>query len=119
MDKQRRRELRGKYDEIPTMMGVAQLKNRQNGKLFVFSKNNLKSSYLTMKMQLDMGQFRNAELQADWKALGETAFEYSVLEEKEVKPEIDRDFALRQMEKAWLERLKPYGDRGYNREVKE
>ncbi|MDR2513674.1 MAG: GIY-YIG nuclease family protein [Christensenellaceae bacterium] len=117
MDKQRRKELRGQYDEIPTMMGVAQLKNKQSGKLFVFSKNNLKSTYLTMKMQLDLGQFRNAELQADWKAMGESAFSYEVLEEKKIEPGIDRDLTLRQMEKAWLEKLRPYGEKGYNKEA--
>ena len=47
--------------------------------------------------------------------MGEDSFTYQVIEEKEVTEDTDTRWELRQMEKAWLEKLQPYGDRGYNK----
>jgi hypothetical protein len=74
---------------------------------------------LTIKGQLDMGRHANFELQKDWKELGEEAFTYEVLEEKEAGEVTDMRWELKQMEKPWLEKLQPYGDRGYNKPLRE
>lgn len=45
-------------------------------------------------------------------------FTYEVLEEKEADEVTDMRWELKQMEKLWLEKLQPYGDRGYNKPIR-
>lgn len=115
MDKQRRKELMEQYKQIKTYMGVVKITNTANGKIFISAYPNLKNKWLTIRSQLDMGMFVNSQLQRDWNELGEEAFTYEVLEEKEVKEDTYTRWELKQMEKKWLEKLQPYGERGYNR----
>lgn len=115
MDKTRRKELLEEYKQMKTYMGVVQIKNNVNGKIFIAAFSNLKNKWLTLRGQLDMGRHANAQLQKDWKELGEKAFSYEVLEEKETDEVTDMRWELKQMEKPWLEKLQPYGDRGYNK----
>jgi hypothetical protein len=63
-----------------------------------------------------MGMHINAQLQKDWNELGPKSFTYEVLEEKETDEVTDMRWELKQIIKPWLERLKPYGDQGYNKE---
>lgn len=115
MDKTRRKELLEEYKQMKTYMGVVQIKNNVNGKIFIAAFSNLKNKWLTLRGQLDMGRHANAQLQKDWKELGEKAFSYEVLEEKETDEVTDMRWELKQMEKPWLEKLQPYRDRGYNK----
>lgn len=114
MDKQRRKELQNQYKEMPTHMGVVQITNEKNGKIFIIGYTNLKNKWLTLRMQLDMGRFANAALQADWRALGAENFTYSVLEEKDTKDMADVRWETEEMKKKWLEALQPYDEKGYN-----
>ncbi|KIL40542.1 LuxR family transcriptional regulator [Gordoniibacillus kamchatkensis] len=118
MDKNKRKELLEAYKQIKTYMGVIQITNKANGKIYVDSYPNLKNKWLTLQIQLDMGKFANARLQQDWKAFGREAFAYEVLEQKETDEITDMRWELKQMEKPWLEKLQPYGDRGYNKPPK-
>jgi len=96
-------------------MGVYQITNTVNGKVLISTSPNLKNRWLTLRLQLDMGRHANSELQKDWNELGEENFTYEVIEEQEVAEDTDIRWELRQMEKAWLEKLQPYGERGYNK----
>ncbi len=115
MDKKRRKELLEEYKQLKTYMGVFQIKNNAGGKIYVASCTNLKNRWLTIQLQLNMGRHANAGLQRDWKEMGPEAFTYEVLEEKETREVADRCWELKKMEKMWLEKLQPYGDRGYNK----
>jgi hypothetical protein len=115
MDKQRRKELQQRYMQMKTYMGVYQITNTVNGKIFIATCPNLKNRWVTLRLQLDMGRHANSQLQKDWNELGEESFTYEVIEEKEVGEDTDTRWELRQMGKAWLEKLQPYGDRGYNK----
>lgn len=115
MDKSKRKELLEEFKQIKTYMGIIQITNKVNGKIFVDSYPNLKNKWMTIKMQLDMGRFANLELQKDWKELGAEAFTYEVLEEQKTDDVTDMKWELKMMEKPWLEKLQPYGDRGYNK----
>ncbi|KKO50766.1 GIY-YIG nuclease family protein [Paenibacillus sp. DMB20] len=119
MDKQKRKELLEEYKQIKTYMGVFQIKNKTNGKIYIGSCPNLKNKWLTLESQLAMGRFANLQLQKDWKELGLEAFTYEVLEEKEADEIADKRWELKQMEKKWLEKLQPFGDKGYNKPPKE
>lgn len=115
MDKSKRKELLEEYKQIKTYMGVIRITNKVSGKVFVDSYPNLKNKWMNIEMQLNMGRFMNLELQKDWKELGAQAFEFEVLEQKESDDVADVKWALKQMEKPWLEKLQPFGDRGYNK----
>lgn len=62
-----------------------------------------------------MGRYANSELQKDWKKFGPEAFTYEVLEENETDEVADMRWDLKKMIKPWLEKLKPYGGKGYNK----
>ncbi|TDF99458.1 GIY-YIG nuclease family protein [Paenibacillus piri] len=115
MDKNKRRELQEEYKQLKTYMGAIQIINKANGKIYVASYPNLKNKWVTLQGQLDMGRFANSQVQKDWKELGADAFAYEVLEEKETEGVSDVRWELKQMEKRWLEKLQPFGDRGYNK----
>ena len=59
MDKARRKELKEQYNRIKTYMGVIQITNLSNGKIFIASYPNLKNKWMTIKSQLNMGRFAN------------------------------------------------------------
>jgi hypothetical protein len=73
------------------------------------------------RFQLEMGGHPNAALLKEWNEYGKDAFAFEVLEVLE-KPEtgyFDEKDALKKLEAAWLDRLQPYGDRGYNQPPKQ
>ena len=115
MDKKSRKELLAEYKQLKTYMGVIQITNKVNGKIYVTSFPNLKNRWMTIQAQLEMGRYANLQLQKDWNELGSKAFAYEVLEEKEAGEVTDMRWELKQMEKPWLEKLQPYGERGYNK----
>ncbi|ACV62785.1 transcriptional regulator, ArsR family [Desulfofarcimen acetoxidans DSM 771] len=115
MDKKRRKELLEEFKQLKTYMGVIQITNNANGKIYVAAYPNLKNKWLTIQSQLFMGRHVNSEMQKDWNDLGPEAFIYEVLEEKVTDKVIDMRWELKQMEKTWLEKLQPYGDKGYNK----
>ncbi|KAA9007548.1 GIY-YIG nuclease family protein [Paenibacillus spiritus] len=115
MDKQRRKHLVDEFKEIKTYMGVICLTNKANGKKFLTGFPNLKNRWHTLQMHLNDGRHPNAGLQADWKLTGAEGFTYEVLEQKDTEGVQDIKWEVKQMEKAWLEKLQPYGERGYHR----
>ncbi len=58
MEKNKRKELLEEYRQIKTYMGVFQITNKLNGKIYVDSYPNLKNKWLTLQMQLNMGEIR-------------------------------------------------------------
>ncbi|MFD0679232.1 MULTISPECIES: GIY-YIG nuclease family protein [unclassified Paenibacillus] len=111
----RRKELVQQYKEIKTEAGIYQIKNNINQKILVASTNNLRS--LNGKtLMLKLGSHRNQQLQKEWNEFGEAAFMIEVLEVL-VKKEgyFDEKDELKKLEEKWLQELKPYGDRGYNK----
>lgn len=113
----RREELKQMYKEVKPQAGVYQIKNTVNGKVLVGSTLNLKSLN-GKRMELQLGTMMNKALQHEWKEYGEQSFEIEVLEvlEKKKTGFFDAKDALLKLEEKWLERLQPYGERGYNRE---
>lgn len=96
-------------------MGVYQIKNQANGKVFLGSSMNLEGTIARDRLWLSLGGFLNHELQADWKTFGAESFTLEVLET--LTPTDDpREYAeeLAILFEAWLERLEPYGEKGYH-----
>lgn len=63
-----------------------------------------------------IGNHENKQLQKDWNALGPDAFAFEILEVVEQKdtPSFSLADELTLLEQIWLEKLEPYGERGYN-----
>ncbi len=116
MDNDRRKELKLKFQQIKTYMGVFKITNKENGKVFVDSFTNLKNRWMLVQMHLDSGFHHNMPLQEDWNKYGKDAFSYEVLEQKDISEFSNPKMELKKMEKEWLDMMRPYGEKGYNKE---
>jgi len=119
-DNERKKEIKQRYKQAGTPMGVLQIKNMVNGKLLIVSCFNLDGKINSHRFQLTRGVHRNPELQKDWNQYGPESFSFEVLDRLEPAEDPARDYAeeLKTLEEMWLEKLRPYGDSGYNREKK-
>lgn len=111
----RKQELKRLAKETKTDAGVFQVRNTQNGKVWVKSTRDLKTIN-GQRFGLELGSHINKELQKEWSQYGKDAFTFEVLEvlEKKETGYFDLKDELKKLEEKWLERLQPYGDRGYN-----
>ncbi|TNJ63444.1 GIY-YIG nuclease family protein [Paenibacillus hemerocallicola] len=112
----RRKELVEQFKEIKTEAGVYKFENNVNKKVFVASTNNFKSLN-GKKMTLDMGTHMNRELQEDWTKYGGGAFTVEILEVMDNKKDsvyFDMKKELKKLEDKWIDKLQPFGDRGYH-----
>lgn len=110
-----RRELSRAYRETRRPMGVYRVRNTVDGRSLVGRSVDLPSILNRERAQLRLGAHRNAELQRDWNALGPDAFAFEVLDtlSPPEQPDYDPTEDLRVLEALWLERLEPFGERGY------
>lgn len=98
-------------------MGVYRVYNRVADKSLVGVSVDLPSILNREQAQLRLRAHRNAALQADWDALGAKAFVFEVLDTlapPAEAPDYDPRADLRVLEALWLEKLRPWGGRGYN-----
>jgi hypothetical protein len=111
----RRQELQALAKEIKVEAGVYQIRNTQNGKVFVESTPDLKTIN-GRRFALEMGSHPNKGLQQEWQQFGGSAFAFEVLEVLE-EPEtgyFDRKDELKKLKAKWLTQLQPFDGRGYN-----
>ncbi len=116
----RKKELKQRFKETKVEAGVYQIKNRMNQKILVGSTRNLKTLNGLRFMLETNGYTTNKELQEEWNRFGKEAFTFSVLEKLKKKDDpffIEKE-ALMELEEKWLEKLQPFGERGYNRRKK-
>src|SRR5262245_28910062 len=118
--KNRKKELKEEYKQNHTPMGVYQIRNLTNDKIFVAAALNLPGILTSKKLQLRMGSHPNKSLQADWNEFGSESFVFEVLDELTATEGARHDYRadLAVLEEIWLEKLQPYGDRGYNEKKK-
>ncbi len=97
-------------------MGVFQVKNLTNGKMYIEGSPNLDKIWNRHRTQLVFGNHLNKELQQDWNTFGEEQFQFSILDEikQDGPPGTDYRKQLKMLETMYLEELQPYGERGYN-----
>ncbi|MCB9282706.1 MAG: GIY-YIG nuclease family protein [Lewinellaceae bacterium] len=111
-----RKELKEEYKNKKFKKGVFQIRNTANGKIFIGSSTDLEKIWNRHRAQLNFGGHPNAELQKDWKALGEEAFVYEILEELPEPDDASTDSSreLKALEQMYLEELQPFGEKGYH-----
>jgi len=115
-----KKDLTRQYKENPRPMGVFQIRNLTNEKVFVGSTMNLGGIFNRFEFQLKMDGHPNKKLQADWNDSGAENFAFEILEELPPRenPGYDYKQDLEVLEDLWLEKLEPYNEKGYNERKK-
>jgi len=113
-------DIKREYKERKIPAGVFQVRNTANGKLLLGSSLNLEGPLNAHKFMLTIGRHRNEALQKEWNEYGPDKFVFEILEVVKVKD--DQNFNLNDeltlLEQIWLEKLEPFGERGYNTDAK-
>ena len=115
-----KKDLKREYKQTLRPMGVFQIHNLTNEKIFIGSTPNLDSVFSKNKFQLDAGIHFSKTLQADWQKFGADSFIFEILEEVFPREDSNYDYAadVKVLEDLWLEKLAPYGENGYNERKK-
>jgi group I intron endonuclease len=115
-NKKTRKELQLEYKERVKPSGVYQVKNLVSGKVLLGSSLNLEGLLNRNRFTLRNNSHTNKELQKDWNKLGPDQFVFEILEVVQVKddPNFNLKDELTLLEQIWLEKLQPFGERGYN-----
>ena len=117
---QKRKEINRAYQERVKPSGVFQVKNLSNGKVLLGSSLNLEGPLNKHRFMLKVNSHPNKELQKDWNEFGPDQFAFEILETIPIKndPNFNLKDELTLLEEIWLEKLQPFGEHGYNSEVK-
>ncbi len=114
---QNKKRLKEKYKQNPGPMGVFLIRNTVNDKVLVGVGVNLAGIINRHKFELTHGVHRNARLQAEWNEFGGNSFAFEIVDQLPSRK--DPDFNYREelafLETLWLQKLQPFGDRGYNK----
>jgi hypothetical protein len=78
-----RSEAKKNYKQSKRPMGIYRIRNTRNGKSYIGFALDLPARLSRHKAELKFGSHRNAELLGEWKSLGESCFEFEVLDELE------------------------------------
>ncbi len=115
-----RQEIKREYKERKKPAGIFQIRNTANGKVYLGSSLNLEGPLNGHKFMLTIGRHRNPALQKEWNEFGADKFTFEVLEVVKVKddPNFNLEDELTLLEQIWVEKLQPFGERGYNTDSK-
>lgn len=123
LDKQKKKELATNYKQTFRAMGVYQIRNTKNEKIFVNGSMDLDGMKNRLEFCKQMNTNTFNELQKDWSTFGGDSFVFEVLDRIEPRDEIMLDAADLKSYRAevdalldlWLEKLEPYDEKGYNK----
>ncbi len=112
-----KKELQEAYKQMKFRMGVFQIRNTVNNKVFVEGSVNLEAIWNRHRSSLRFGGHTVEELQKDWNELGEDKFVYEVLSEIDPEDTTIKDHRkeVKKLEDMFIEELQPFGEKGYNR----
>ena|SRR5262245_37055480 len=112
------KELKREYKLNYRPMGVYQIRNIVNDKVLIGSTLDLPGILNRHKFQLKEGKHPNHALQAEWNEFGAESFAFEILDEITPKEGRDHREELTFLEELWLDKILPYGERGYNKKKK-
>jgi hypothetical protein len=112
-----KKEIKKQYKQTLTPMGIFQIKNLVNGKIFIGSSKNLPGSINKHKFALKLNSSVIPDMQKDYNQVGEENFTFEVIDTLSPKEDPAYDYTndLLVLEELWLEKLSPYNERGYNK----
>ena len=115
--KENNKQLKKSYQQSSRPMGVFLIRNNLNDKVFLGAGLDLHGVINRNRFQLSAGIHPNKLLQADWNQQGGDNFSFEIVDQ--LAPTQDQGLDYREelavLEKLWLDRLQPFGERGYNR----
>jgi hypothetical protein len=105
------------YKQTIQPMGIYQITNTTNGKIFLGSAKDLRAKLNSQKFQLQNGVHPIRGMQSDFTAVGEEAFSFEVLDYLEPQTDPTHDYTedLNILKEMWLAKLQPYDARGYHK----
>jgi hypothetical protein len=111
-----KKELKNAYKRTVQPMGVYQIKNKVNGKIFIGCTKNTKGKFNSIQFQLANSSFIIKSLQDDYNQYGRENFSFDVLDYLESKEDPAYDYTndLTVLEELWMEKLQPFDEKGYN-----
>lgn len=111
-----KKRLKQTYQQNPRPMGVFLIRNNLTDKVFLGAGLDLQGIINRHKFQLKNGVHPNKSLQADWNESGSNNFAFEIVDELTPRADLEFDYRaeLDFLEKLWLEKVQPYGERGYN-----
>jgi len=115
-----KKELKENYKQKILKIGVFQIRNTVNEKIYLGSSVNLDAIWNRNRMELNFNGHRNELLQSEWKQYGEEAFRFEILAEIEQKDgeKTDCNYEVKKLEEMFIEELQPFGEKGYNQQKK-
>jgi len=113
------KELKEEYKQMKFKIGVFQIRNKVNGKIYIDSSVNLDAYWNRNRAQLNFGNHQNTVLQNEWNTFGEENFVYEILSEINHKDDEQIDYAKEagQLAALYIEELKPFDEKGYNKKT--
>jgi hypothetical protein len=113
-------DIKREYKESPKTAGVFQVRNTVNGRILLGSSLNLQGPLNAHRFMLTIGSHRNRDLQKEWNEFGGDKFVFEILETVKIKdePGFDIKDELTLLEEIWIEKLQPFGERGFNKDDK-
>lgn len=113
-------ELKQEYKLNPPKMGIFKITNTKNNKILLIATKNLPAMYNRYPFALRSGNYFIRDLQKEWDEYGEEAFKFEDLDVLEFKEDPAYDYTddLETLLQLWLDKLQPYGDKGYHTKKK-
>ncbi len=111
-----KKELKEEYNNLKPRIGVFQIRNTVNEKIYIESSVNLDKIWNRHRVELNFGGHRNATLQKEWNEFGEANFKYEILSEIKQEENSNIDYAkeAKELAKMFIEEMQPFGDKGYH-----
>ncbi|SFD23228.1 hypothetical protein SAMN05518672_1011167 [Chitinophaga sp. CF118] len=115
-----KKDLKEEYKQMKFKMGIFQIRNTINGKVYIEGSINLNAIWNRHRMQLNFGVHPNLNLQNEWQEFGEENFRYEILAEIEHKENETADYnkEIKLLESMYIEELEPFEEKGYNKKIK-
>jgi len=110
------KQLKEEYKQKKFKVGVFQVRNTVNNKIFVGSSVNLDAIWNRIKAELRFEGHRNLLLQKEWMEFGEHNFSFEILSEIEQTDNEKLDYKKQagKLEEMFIEELQPFAEKGYH-----
>ena len=111
------KELKDEYKMKKFRIGVFQIRNIVNDKIYVESSPNLDAIWNRHRVELNFGNHRNEALQKEWNEFGGENFRFEILSEIQQNEDGQTDYnkEAKQLAEMFIEDLRPFGEKGYNK----
>jgi hypothetical protein len=76
-----KKELRNEYKLMKFRVGIFQIINKRENKIFLQTTSDMDRAFNSDKFQLNAGMHSNKDLQNDWNKFGPESFEFKILDE--------------------------------------